>query len=163
MLFRSGRAVEDVVTELLRHAFFAAPPPKSTGREAFGDDCARRLIELVRAKGGAASNDDCLATAVRLTARAVAEQLGHWVKAPKASEILVSGGGARNATLMTALRKALPAWSVRQFSEVFFDGEAKEAVAFALLGWLTIAGEPGNVPSATGAKGPRVLGRITPA
>jgi anhydro-N-acetylmuramic acid kinase len=76
--------------------------------------------------------------------------------------MLISGGGARNRTLVGMLKSALPDWSIRQFAEVFFDGEAKEAVAFALMGSLTLAGQPGNVPAATGARGPRILGRITP-
>ncbi|MBI4420935.1 MAG: anhydro-N-acetylmuramic acid kinase [Gemmatimonadetes bacterium] len=158
-----GQVIEDVVSELLQHPFFAARPPKSTGREVFGDVLAQQLMDTVRARRRGASGDDCLATAARLTVRSVAEQLGHWLKAPRGSELLVSGGGARNQTVLRGLAEALPAWSVRRFSDVFFDGEAKEAVAFALIGWLTLAGLPGNVPSATGAQGPRVLGRITPA
>jgi anhydro-N-acetylmuramic acid kinase len=183
-----GNPVEKVVDEILRHAFFAAKPPKSTGREIFGDELAMMLRERVQ------NGDDCVATATRLTVRSIAEQLGRWLPHPRPlspslrsgqapslrsgqrlageggvdpsgdrDELLVSGGGARNRTLMSWLSAALPDWSVRQFSDVFFDGDAKEAVAFALIGWLTLAGQPGNVPSATGAKGPRVLGRITPA
>jgi len=75
----------------------------------------------------------------------------------------MSGGGARNPELRRRLAAALPRHALRRFDELFFDGDAKEAVAFALLGWLTLHGRPGNVPSATGARGPRVLGRITPA
>jgi anhydro-N-acetylmuramic acid kinase len=76
---------------------------------------------------------------------------------------VVSGGGARNAQLMKGLEHELHPWPVRKFSDLFFDGDAKEAVAFAYLGWLTLNGQPGNVPGATGASGPRVLGKITPA
>jgi len=63
---------------------------------------------------------------------------------------------------MGRLTEALEGRAVRAFDDLFFDGDAKEALAFALLGWLTVHGRPGNVPHATGAKGPRVLGRITP-
>ncbi len=79
------------------------------------------------------------------------------------TEVVISGGGARNPTLVEGLRAALPRpVSLRLFDDVFFDGDAKEAAAFAYLGWLTRRGLPGNVPGATGASGPRVLGRVTP-
>jgi anhydro-N-acetylmuramic acid kinase len=152
-----GKAVVSVVDEVLAHPYFAAMPPKSTGRELFGDALATQLMEKVPVA------DDCLATAVSLTARSIADQLGKWLPQHGGNELLISGGGARNSTLVKYLKEALPNWEVRQFSDVFFDGDAKEAVAFALLGWLTTENRPGNVPSATGAKGPRVLGRITPA
>ena len=83
------------------------------------------------------------------------------------AEVLLSGGGARNPALVASVtaelaRLGLPV-RVRRFDDAFFDGEAKEAVAFALLGYLHLAGLPGNVPAATGARGPRVLGALTPA
>ena len=79
------------------------------------------------------------------------------------AELVVSGGGAENPSLVDAIATALPSVTVKRFSDLFFDGEAKEAVAFALLGYLHLAGEPGNLPSVTGARGPRVLGQLTPA
>ena len=129
----------------------------------FGDEFAESLVKLVRQHDPKATSDDCLATAVRLTARSVAEQVTRWLPVASGVDVLASGGGARNTTLLKALGDALPGRTVKRFSDVFFDGDAKECVAFALLGWLTLAGQPGNVPSATGARGPRVLGRITPA
>ncbi len=156
---RAARGAPDAafVDEVLGHRYFAAMPPKSTGRELFGDALAERLRARVR------GDDDCIATAVSLTVRSIADQLGKWLPGTGSAELLISGGGARNRTLVSELTRALPEWSVRQFADVFFDGDAKEAVAFALLGWLTTENRPGNVPSATGARGPRVLGRITPA
>lgn len=157
---RRGRPVEDVVERLLRHGYFAERPPKSTGRETFGDAYAAELVTSVRAAGGAA--DDAVATAVTLTARAVAEACERWLPSEGGAEVVVSGGGRRNQALMHALETALAGWTVCQFDDLFFDGDAKEAVAFAYLGWLTLEGKPGNVPLATGAVGPRVLGRVTP-
>ena len=78
-------------------------------------------------------------------------------------EVLVSGGGAKNPALFAAIKKAAAPITVRHFDDVYFDGEAKEAVAFALLGYLHVMKRPGNVPSATGARGLRVLGKRTPA
>ena len=78
-------------------------------------------------------------------------------------DLVLSGGGARNPSLVRAIERAVPDVRVRRFDEIFFDGEAKEAVAFALLGYLHMAGRPGNVPGATGARGPRILGQLTPA
>jgi anhydro-N-acetylmuramic acid kinase len=152
-----GKPAAVVVEEILAHPYFSAMPPKSTGRELFGDALAARILEQVPVP------ENALATAVSLTTRSIADQFVKWLPQRGGNEVLISGGGARNATLVGQLKQALPTWTVRQFSEVFFDGDAKEAVAFALLGWLTTENRPGNVPSATGAKGPRVLGRITPA
>ncbi len=75
----------------------------------------------------------------------------------------MSGGGAQNPALFGAIAAALAPLPVARFDEVFFDGEAKEAVAFALLGYLHLTGRAGNVPGATGARGPRILGKLTPA
>jgi anhydro-N-acetylmuramic acid kinase len=159
-----GRPVDLVVRELLAHAYFAAPAPKSTGRETFGEEFARALRERVLAADPAARPVDAVATALALTVISIAEQLGKWLPGTRDQprDLLVSGGGARNPTLMRGLAAALPGWRVGLFAEEFFDGDAKEAVAFAFLGKLALEHRPGNVPGATGARGPRVLGRITP-
>jgi anhydro-N-acetylmuramic acid kinase len=120
----------------------------------------QKLIANTRALG--ASDEDCIATAVQLTAESVADAYRRFIAEP-VREVLVSGGGAKNPALFAAIEKAAAPISVRHFDEVFFDGEAKEAVAFALLGYLHVTKRPGNVPSATGARGPRVLGKRTPA
>lgn len=155
-----GRAVGAVVDRSLADPYFAAAPPKSTGREHFGTAYAAALVAAVRKAQPAASVEDCIATALVLTTRSIADQVRRWL--PADGDVVVSGGGARNPTLLAELKRALPERRVVPFGERFFDGDAKEAVAFALLGWLTLRGRPGNVPSATGAAGPRVLGRITP-
>jgi anhydro-N-acetylmuramic acid kinase len=157
---RRGRAHPQVLEGLVRHPYFAQRPPKSTGREVFGDSYATELVRLVRAHQG--SDDDAVATAVALTTRSVAEAFERWLPGKGGSEVVVAGGGRRNAALMDKLGAALRGWTVRLFDDLFFDGDAKEAVAFAYLGWLALEGKPGNVPGATGAKGGRVLGRITP-
>lgn len=163
-LAAQGRPVELVVRELLGHPYFAAPAPKSTGRETFGEEFARALRERVLAVEPAARPADLVATALALTVRSIADQLDRWLPGRRegSRDLLVSGGGARNPTLMRGLAAALPGWRVGLFADEFFDGDAKEAVAFAFLGKLALEGRSGNVPGATGARGPRVLGRITP-
>ena len=161
-LARQGRPVGGVVEHALRDPYFAAPPPKSTGREFFDAAYIRRFVESCRAGRAGVSTADVIATAVELTARSIADSFQRFVPEPVA-ELLVSGGGARNPALFDAITSALAPLRVTRFEDVFFDGEAKEAVAFALLGWLHLTGRPGNVPRATGAKGPRVLGKWTPA
>lgn len=159
-----GRPVEPVVRQLLALPYFAAPAPKSTGRETFGEEFARSLRERALAVEPGAGPADLIATALALTVRSIADQLAQWLPAGgnQKRDLLVSGGGARNPTLMRGLAEALPGWRVARFADEFFDGDAKEAVAFAFLGRLALERRPGNVPGATGAKGPRVLGRITP-
>ena len=79
------------------------------------------------------------------------------------TEVLLSGGGAKNPALVAMIARAIAPIPVRAFADRFFDGEAKEAVAFALLAYLHMNHEPGNIPRATGARGPRILGKLTPA
>jgi len=160
-LARQGRPIDAVIAEALRDPYFSAPPPKSTGRELFDAAYIRRFIESCRAAGPGATTADIVATAVQLTAQSVADSFRRFVPEP-VTELLVSGGGARNPALFDALAAALAPLHVARFDEVFFDGEAKEAVAFALLGYLHLTGRPGNVPAATGARGPRTLGKLTP-
>jgi anhydro-N-acetylmuramic acid kinase len=158
-LARQGRVNPALLADLLADPFFATPPPRSTGRERFGDDFA---LALSRRAPGA----DGVATAAELTARSIAESVARWM--PAVPEVVVSGGGAHHPVLMERLAALLAECSggktvLRRFDDLFFDGDAKEAVAFALLGYLTVHGQPGNLPAATGAAGPRVLGTITPA
>jgi anhydro-N-acetylmuramic acid kinase len=154
-----GTVDESVLRSLLADPFFASPPPKSTGREHFGQNYARTVYARLAGPSG-------VATAVELTARSVADAIARWV--PGTPEVVVSGGGCHHPVLMESLRRSLGTlWGkppqLRKFDEVFFDGDAKEAVAFALLGWLVLNGQPGNLPAATGARGFRLLGSVTPA
>lgn len=158
VLSAAGTPDESLLDDLLADPFFQAEPPRSTGRERYGDAYAREL--LARCPG-----PDGVATAVELTARTVAAAIARWTTP---AELVVSGGGAHHPGLMRAIRQRLEQLrghevQVDSFDQLFFDGDAKEAVAFALLGYLTIHGQPGNLPRATGAAGARVLGSITPA
>lgn len=159
-LARAGQPVMQIVKELLAHPYFSMDPPKSTGRELFNSDYVQKLISTARSLG--ASDEDIIATAVQLTAESIADAYRRFIPEP-IREVLASGGGAKNPALFAAIEKAAAPIKVRHFDEVFFDGEAKEAVAFALLGYLHVTRRSGNVPSATGARGPRVLGKRTPA
>lgn len=170
-LARRGTPIQRVVDDLLGAPYFMAPPPKSTGRELFSMAYVQRLVEQCRAASTSCTNEDIIATATLLTARSVALALGKFIPEP-VGEVLVSGGGARNPALFGAIRAEIQTVLARAgsrvpvvapFEGVFFDGEAKESVAFAFLGWLHLQRRPGNVPSATGARGPRVLGSYTPA
>ena len=153
-----GRSDSRLLERLLEHPYFQVPPPKSTGRELFGTRMAKEIIEC------APRAADALRTAVELTARSIAGQVHRWVDVPENSrELVVSGGGCHNKTLVQCLENEFRGWRVRMFTELFFDGDAKEAVAFAFLGWLTLNHRPGNIPAATGAGAPRVLGTVTPA
>lgn len=152
-----GKVNEKVLGELLGDPFFTAPPPKSTGRERFGDHYAKALYDRL-------PGPNAVATAVELTACTVAGAVGRWT--PAGVEVVASGGGCHHPGLMSSLARHLAdhgGHPLRRFDELFFPGDAKEAVAFALLGYLTLHGQPGNLPAATGAGGSRVLGAVTPA
>jgi anhydro-N-acetylmuramic acid kinase len=161
-LAHAGTPDERVVAELLAAPYFAAHPPKSTGRELFDAAYARDLVDRCRVRGTKATSADIVSTATLLTARSIADAYTPFIPEP-ISEVLLSGGGARNPALVEMIRRLLAPLAVLRFDERFFDGDAKEAVAFALLGWLHLRGRPGNVIGATGARGARILGKRTPA
>jgi len=158
---RRGRPLERPLERLLEHPYFAEAPPKSTGREVFGEAFADHLLALVEAVGG--SVDDALATATALTAETVGRAIERWTPAGASDSVVLSGGGVRNPVLAAALAARCGPRPTVSFDELFFNAEAKEALVFAFLGYLTLAGRAGNLPAATGARGARVLGRITPA
>jgi anhydro-N-acetylmuramic acid kinase len=161
-LARRGTPVDSVVDRLLDAPYFRAEPPKSTGRELFSASYVERLVADCRAERPGARDEDVVATAVALTARSIGDAYARFLPEPVA-DVLLSGGGAKNPALVDAITAALAPRRVRRFDEEYFDGEAKEAVAFALLGWLHLHGRAGNVLGATGARGPRILGKRTPA
>jgi anhydro-N-acetylmuramic acid kinase len=168
---RSGTAVAPIIGQVLRDPYYSAAPPKSCGREEYGDAFVDRFIGLCRSSK--ASDEDIIATATALTAESILDAYRRFVwphlgqKAPMARrvEYIVAGGGARNATLMQMLRTGLEPLGVRMRSteDLGIPTQAKEAVAFALLAWLTWNDLPGNIPAATGASRPVVLGKVTRA
>lgn len=154
-LAASGSVVPGLLEVLLDEAYYRLSPPKSTGKELFHLDHVRAAVERW---GGTVELADLCATLVALTARTVAQAL----RAAGASRVFASGGGVRNPVLLKAIRDALPGVPVDTSDVLGLDPDGKEAIAFALIGWATLHGVPGNVPSCTGASGPRVLGRVSP-
>lgn len=161
-----GSPDDGAVDAFLLHPYFSKPPPKSTGKELFGREAALRLAGLVhpgRAPETLSSEElaDLLATAARLTARSVKDAVDSLPGSASVSRVVVSGGGLRNAAVMSELERCLAPCPVVGSDEAGMDPDAKEAVAFAVLADRTIAGLPGNVPAATGASRSVVLGRIS--
>jgi anhydro-N-acetylmuramic acid kinase len=161
-----GKVLDGVVVKLMQASYFSAPPPKSCGREEFGEAFVTRFIALCEREG--ARKQDILATAIAFTTETILDAyqrfcLPHLGQRACTTELFAAGGGTRNATLMQRLHEGFSALGVRVTTteEAGVATEAKEAAAFALMGWLTWHGLPGNVPSATGATRPVVLGRIT--
>ena len=144
---------------MLADRYYAAPPPKSTGREKFGRHFAERL--LARCRGH--RKEDVLATATALTARTIADAIRRALPGGRKLEVIASGGGVRNATMMRTLRDELPGARVQTSDEAGIPADAKEALAFAILAYLTLHGRPGNVLGAIGASHRVVLGKIVPA
>jgi len=157
-----GRAIESVIEQRLRDPFFDAAPPKSTGRERYTTAYIAEFVAHCRAQRPDCSDEDVIATAVWFTARSIALAVQRFVPQDVA-DVLLSGGGARNPALREAIAMTLSPRDVRLFGDRYFDGDAKEAVAFAFLGWLHLHRRTGNVPSATGARGARILGALYPA
>ncbi|MEU9242893.1 anhydro-N-acetylmuramic acid kinase [Streptomyces shenzhenensis] len=145
-----GRPQEPLLDELLAEPYYALPAPKTTGKELFHAGYWRAPAGL--------SAEDALATLTGLTARTVAEA----VRGVAATEVIASGGGTRNPVLMRMLAGLLPGIPVRVSDELGLPAAAKEAYAFAVLGFLTAHGVAGTAPTATGARHPSVLGSLTP-
>jgi anhydro-N-acetylmuramic acid kinase len=152
-----GRVQEDLVSELMRDDYLAQAPPKSTGRERYG---APSTLEWA-ARHADRAPLDLLRTVVVFAARAIADSYRRFVLQRGAvDEVLVSGGGAHNATLMAELERLLAPIPVRPFAAGGIDADAKEAVAFALFAVQAIHADPASLPSVTGAARPAVLGKI---
>jgi anhydro-N-acetylmuramic acid kinase len=159
-----GSVIKSVVSARLREPFFQARPPKAAGREEFGTEYAAQFLEACTKAG--ASPEDAIATATALTARSVGlAYFSFLAKDMKQAPVdfIVSGGGARNLTLMQMLREELEpqGCTVQASDDLGLPAEAKEAAAFALLAYETWHRRPGNIPSATGAVRPVILGQIT--
>lgn len=162
----SGRVLDAVVAKLVRAPFFRQKPPRTAGREEFGREYAGRFLQICRG----ASKPDVVATATALTARSIADSVRRFVLPKFAGrrhradhQMIVSGGGSKNPTLMGMLRDEITPMGISvHFSDEFgLPAEAKEAVAFALLAHETWHRRPSNVPSATGAKRAAILGKIS--
>ncbi|SCL33045.1 anhydro-N-acetylmuramic acid kinase [Micromonospora pallida] len=153
----AGRVHPGLLDLLLAEPYYAAPPPKSTGKELFHADY---LDDRLAALGGPVPVDDVFATLTELTARTVADACDrHGVR-----EVVAAGGGVRNPTLLRRLAALGDGrWRLRTTDELGVPAQAKEAYAFALLGWLSWHGLPGAVPSVTGARRAAVLGSWTPS
>ena len=150
----------EVARAVLRRPFFRRKPPKTAGREEFGREFVEHFIELC----GSISKQDIVATATVVTAMAIRRAIENFLDKPKSyREILVSGGGAKNPTLLKMLGEELEDLKikVRTTAELGMPTDAKEAVAFAVLAYQTWRRQPSNVPSATGASRPAILGKIT--
>lgn len=155
-LAAAGTVVPVLLADLLDSPFFGKPAPKSTGKELFNLDYVRAGLARTGLKP---SLPDLVATLTELTAVSVSQAV-----AQAGVEVLVaSGGGVRNPVLMRRLGDLLPGVRVITSDALGVPSDTKEAIAFALIGWASVHGLPGNVPSCTGAIGPRVLGQIIPA
>jgi anhydro-N-acetylmuramic acid kinase len=157
----SGAVLEHVVSDVLRASFFRRKPPKTAGREEFGREFAQEFIRHC----GRVDKRDVVATATALTARSIADALRRFVvrRTDTYRDFIVSGGGVNNPALMAMLANELRplGLQIRSSDEFGLPSEAKEAVAFALLAFQTWNRQPSNVPSATGAKRPAILGKIS--
>jgi anhydro-N-acetylmuramic acid kinase len=159
-----GEPIERVLRQLLRNPFFRQKPPKTAGREQFGREFVRELLRLCRR----ADEHDIVATATALTARSIGIAVRKFVlplvEPPvRFREFVVSGGGTNNLTLMRMIREELAPLKmrVRTSDDFGLPSQAKEAVAFAMLAYQTWRHVPSNIPSATGAERPAVLGKVS--
>jgi anhydro-N-acetylmuramic acid kinase len=157
---RDGNILQPLLEELLGNSYFKRRPPKTAGREEFGREYVKALLR----QRGRASKADLVATATAFTAQSIARAVKSFVlPGAKYGDCIVSGGGSKNRTLMKMLSQetARLGLIMRASDDFGIPSQAKEAVAFALLAYQTWRRQPGNIPSATGAKRPAVLGKIS--
>ena len=154
-----GEMQRGLLKKLLGHPYLRLTPPKTAGREQFGDDFTRQIIAWGRRHHAPAQ--DLIRTATLFTSLSIAASLHRFVlPRTKVQELIVSGGGARNPLMMAQLAAALPAIAIRTSDEFGIPSQAKEAFAFAILAYEAFHGRANNLPSATGARRPAVLGKI---
>jgi anhydro-N-acetylmuramic acid kinase len=157
----SGTVLQNIIKDVLSTRFFRSAPPKTAGREEFGREFAVGFLR----RCGRARKEDVVATATALTAASISDALRRFVvrRTGNYRELIVSGGGAHNPTLMSMLGSEIGkiGLKLRTSDEYGVPSEAKEAVAFALLAYQTWHRQPSNVPSATGASRDAILGKIS--
>jgi len=152
----SGRIDQELLQELMKHPFIHRNPPKSTGREEFGGSFAVWLLEEARRRG--LGPEDLVATVTAFTVESIVENCRRFLG--PFEELIASGGGARNLTIMRWLAERLPGVKVTTTEEYGIPVQAKEAVGFAIMAYQALKKRPNNVPAATGAKRPVVTGKI---
>ncbi len=154
-----GKVLSGLLAALLGDKYFLKRPPKTAGREQYGEKYVRRALAHRAARRARA--EDVIRTATILTALSIVDAIHRFVPLrARVSELIVSGGGAHNPLLMAQIEAALPGIRVRISDEFGVPGDAKEAFAFALLGWETLHRRAANVPGATGARKAVVLGKV---
>jgi len=159
-LAAQGRSNPALLNELLRDPYLKITPPKSTGREYYGHAYVKKILALGRRHR--TKTNDLIRAATIFTALSVVDALNRFVlRKTKIDQLIVSGGGARNPLILAQLSAALPGIEVLPSSRVGIPEDAKEAFAFALLAYETFHQRPSNLPSATGARGPAILGKIS--
>ena len=155
-----GKPIDQVLLKLLGAPFFRKEPPKTAGREEFGREFVTQFLRLC----GRARKEDVVATATAFTARSIATAINHLPGAKRDGtyhDLIISGGGSRNCTLVKMIAEQLPQLEVKTTDAYGIPAEAKEAVAFAVLAYQTWHRLPSTIPSATGADYPAVLGKIS--
>ena len=155
-----GKVNKKLLDEMMRHPFLRRPPPKSTGREEFGETYTKEFIK--KAKKRLMSFEDMLATATAFTAVSIADAYQRFLP-DMPDEVILCGGGARNKTLTNMLKQNFNKTIIRFSDDFGISCDAKEAVSFAILAYATIKGIANNIPGATGAEKPLILGKIIPA
>jgi anhydro-N-acetylmuramic acid kinase len=160
VLAAQGRSLPALLDDLLRDPYLRLAPPKSTGREYYGHAYLRKCFALGRRHRAKAN--DLIRAATIFTALSVVDALNRFVlPKTKVHQLIVSGGGAHNPLILAQLSAALPGIEVLPSSRLGIPVDAKEAFAFALLAYETYHQRPANLPSATGARGPAILGKIS--
>ncbi len=160
-LASKGKLNQDLLETLCSHPYLSRRPPKSTGREDFGIQFSDDLYKEI--KRGNIDALDAIATVTAFTARSISDSYRRFIQPfSEISEVIISGGGTHNLTLLRFLEGYLKGTKIRKVDEFDMPSEAKEALSFAILANETVCGNPGNVPSATGAKESVILGKIIP-
>jgi len=154
-----GHLNDPLLAKLMRNPYFSRRPPKSTGREEFGPHLLDRIVAAGRRTK--IVDYDLVATVTALTARSITDACRRFFPRGPVDQLIVTGGGAQNPTLMRMIAADLPNVEVMTAADIGLDGDALEAVAFAILSYQMLHGRQGNIPTVTGARAPAILGKLT--
>ena len=153
-----GKVHEKLLEMLMQDAYLSRKPPKTTGREYYGPDFVKKIMDYARREN--ISGQDLMATVTDYTAQTIRYSVEHYFPR-KPDKLIIGGGGSMNKTLVQAVARALPECRVLTNEDLGYDSNAKEAVAFAVLANEAMYGQPNNAPGATGAAHPVVMGKIS--